>query len=210
MNENAQKWADIAGTSETHKFIATGWYQSEKLYKMSGIYSVGRLISAILEAGKTPSENLTEKTILEIGCGTGRETEFLAQIFGKVVAIDCAHDMIEKAMERVKYKNVAWSVSDGDSLKGIANSSADIVYSFVVFQHMKRETILNYFSEVGRVLKPGGYFFFQLGCYPEHKEPAAFNDVAHWTESELKAGCAGLKIVKIELSDHFGLHIFKK
>jgi len=50
------------------------------------------------------------------------------------------------------------AVSGGD-LSGVESESADFVYSFAVFQHVPdKAAIFNYFSETGRVLRPGGIF----------------------------------------------------
>ena len=46
--------------------------------------------------------NLHFNSILEIGCGTGKNTTFLAQIGTSVHALDFSEGMIEKAKEKVR------------------------------------------------------------------------------------------------------------
>src|SRR5258705_4310637 len=56
--------------------------------------------------------NLPFNSILEIGCGTGKNTDFLAQIGAHVHALDFSEGMIEKAREKVQAENVKFSVAD--------------------------------------------------------------------------------------------------
>jgi SAM-dependent methyltransferase len=56
-------------------------------------------------------------SILETGCGTGKNTEFLVQIGGQVHALDFSQGMIEKAKEKVKadfrvYSSIEESMAD--------------------------------------------------------------------------------------------------
>jgi len=51
-------------------------------------------------------------SILELGCGTGKNTAFLIQVGRQVHALDFAQGMIEKAKEKVKAENIRFSVTD--------------------------------------------------------------------------------------------------
>src|SRR6266550_4403091 len=50
--------------------------------------------------------NLHCDSVLEIGCGTGKNTALLAQIGQRVEAIDFSAAMIEKAREKLSINNV--------------------------------------------------------------------------------------------------------
>src|SRR5256885_9629209 len=56
--------------------------------------------------------NLRCNSILEIGCGTGKNTAFLAQIGQHVSAIDFSTAMIEKAREKLPNGKVTFVVAD--------------------------------------------------------------------------------------------------
>src|SRR5436190_1726568 len=56
--------------------------------------------------------NLQFNSILEIGCGTGKNTAFLVQIGERVHALDFSEGMIQKAREKVNVENVRFSVAD--------------------------------------------------------------------------------------------------
>ncbi|MHC5767207.1 MAG: class I SAM-dependent DNA methyltransferase [Nostoc sp.] len=52
------------------------------------------------------------KSVVEIGCGTGKNTLLLSQIALKVCAIDFSAQMIEKAKEKVRSANVVFITED--------------------------------------------------------------------------------------------------
>ena len=103
-------------------------------------------------------------TVVEIGCGAGRMTQWFARGFGRVEALDVSPEMIALARRRLAgFPNVRLHVSSGADLAPLADRSADLVFSYIVFQHIpSREVIENYVREAARVLKPGGAFKFQL------------------------------------------------
>ena len=111
--------------------------------------------------------------VVEIGCGVGRLTRPLAADGRSVVALDVSERMIELAREHnPQLENVEWRVGDGESLAGVADASADVVFSHVVFQHIPDPRVtLGYVREMGRVLRPGGWAAFQVSNDPEVHRP---------------------------------------
>ena len=102
--------------------------------------------------------------VVEIGCGIGRMTEFLARDFAFADAVDVSPAMIEGALLRLGHlSNVKFHVGGGSDLRQVPKGSADLVFSYIVFQHIpSREAIENYVNEAARVLRDGGAFKFQL------------------------------------------------
>ncbi len=101
----------------------------------------------------------SESVLLEIGCGTGRMTEFMADDFQLVIGTDISGEMIIKAQQRLDdLSNVELLETDGESFP-IPGNFVDIAFSYLVFQHIKDRTMVeNNFKEVYRVLRPGGLF----------------------------------------------------
>ena len=101
---------------------------------------------------------------LEIGCGVGRMTRFIARIFGHVTAVDVSAEMLERAKANLSaLDNVTLVHGDGSTLSAVADASQDFAFSFIVFQHIpSAKVIASYCREVYRVLRPGGLFKFQL------------------------------------------------
>lgn len=90
---------------------------------------------------------------LDLGCGTGRFLDFAA--FGA----DASTEMINVA--QTKFPDRELSVALADQLP-YANQQFKRVYSLHVFMHLNREMIGNIFSEVQRIIQPGGLFLFDL------------------------------------------------
>jgi SAM-dependent methyltransferase len=74
--------------------------------------------------------------VVEIGCGVGRLTRWLAQRAATVRALDVSEEMLVRAAELNDLPNVTWVHGDGTSLAGIESASADVCFSDVVFQHI--------------------------------------------------------------------------
>ena len=89
------------------------------------------------------------KSILEIGCGTGKNTTFLSQIGENVHAIDFSEGMISLARKKLKSRNVTFSLADL-TRPWHYDASADLVVCNLVLEQM--ENLAFIFSEVFRVL----------------------------------------------------------
>jgi ubiquinone/menaquinone biosynthesis C-methylase UbiE len=130
-------------------------------------FEVGRKLVSKQLAG-VPHHPSGNEVILEIGCGIGRMTKSFASLFGEVHAIDISSEMIAQAKANLrKETNVHFLVSNGIDLHEFEDGKFHFVYSFGVFTVLPTcELILGYVNEVGRVLKPGGVFLFQLHAAP--------------------------------------------
>ena len=96
-------------------------------------------------------------SILEIGCGTGKNTSFLSQIGESVYAVDFSQGMIEKAKEKVRAENVRFSMMDITQRWNFENQSFDLIVCNLVLEHI--EDLSFVFSEASRTLKEKGRFF---------------------------------------------------
>ena len=101
--------------------------------------------------------------VLEMGCGRGVGTEIIFERFGAacVHAFDLDPDMIEQARHRLsRYPPDHLKLYVGDAAAIVeADESFDAVFDFGIIHHVPEwERAV---SEVARVLKPGGSFFFE-------------------------------------------------
>jgi ubiquinone/menaquinone biosynthesis C-methylase UbiE len=101
--------------------------------------------------------NLYFNSILEVGCGTGKNTSFLAQIGETVHVVDFSEGMIEKAKEKVRAENVRFSPMDITQKWNFENQSFDLIVCNLVLEHIEDFSFI--FSEAARVLKDKGRFF---------------------------------------------------
>jgi ubiquinone/menaquinone biosynthesis C-methylase UbiE len=98
-------------------------------------------------------------TIVEIGCGTGRMTEFMTWMFDMTYGIDISKEMIDQGKFRLELcKNFKLIETDGNTIP-LPDAIADTVFSYIVFQHFKTyEMVESNFKEVSRILKRDGIF----------------------------------------------------
>jgi malonyl-CoA O-methyltransferase len=96
-------------------------------------------------------------SILELGCGTGKNTALLVQVGAKVQALDFSEGMIAKAREKVKTDNVRFSVANLTQTWPCEDRAYDLLVCNLVLEHIEDLSFI--FSEARRVLVPGGKFF---------------------------------------------------
>lgn len=105
--------------------------------------------------------DLNNKSILDIGCGTGGVEVVLAGEFDidRVTGIDVEPQLVERTQKLVDKKGLSAKVKvelvDPGPL-GFANNEFDIVFSKDSMIHIPDKNAI--FSEILRVLKPGGVF----------------------------------------------------
>src|ERR1700678_3567686 len=115
-----------------------------------------------------------EMRVLEIGCGAGRVTRALANLFGEVHAVDVSGEMVRIAALALRARPNAFVYqNNGKDLTVVPALPFDFAFSSIVFQHIpSREIIENYVREVHRLLRPGALFKFQVqGNIAVHSEP---------------------------------------
>ena len=105
--------------------------------------------------------------VLEIGCGAGRLTKALAEVFGEVHGVDVSGEMISEAQNTLKETANAFVYrNNGMDLTVLPDVTFDFAFSYLVFQHIPSQVVMqNYFHEVSRRLQPGSLFKLQVnGC----------------------------------------------
>lgn len=98
---------------------------------------------------------------LDYGCGTGRSTRFLKQLGFSSIGVDISEEMLCKAHE-MDPSGVYKHIQSGKI--PYPDQSFDLVFSCFVFLTVpKYSELKEIFSEIKRVLKPGGTFVFVTG-----------------------------------------------
>jgi ubiquinone/menaquinone biosynthesis C-methylase UbiE len=101
--------------------------------------------------------NLQCTSILEVGCGTGKNTALLAQIGERVHALDFSEAMLKIAKEKLGSSNVSFLLADITQQWPCADESANLVVCNLVLEHIADLACV--FSEAFRLLVEGGRFF---------------------------------------------------
>ncbi|MFY9341464.1 MAG: DUF433 domain-containing protein [Planctomycetota bacterium] len=95
--------------------------------------------------------------VVELGCGTGKNTTFLASLAGAVRAFDFSPGMLAIAARKVTAANVAFATADVTKSWPVAAGTADLVTFDLVLEHV--EHLGPVLAEGARVLRPGGELF---------------------------------------------------
>jgi malonyl-CoA O-methyltransferase len=96
-------------------------------------------------------------SVVEIGCGTGKNTRLLAEIASTVVALDFSEAMIARAREKSRFDNVTFKLADINQPWPCDDKSADLICCNLVLEHVANLSFA--FAEAARVLVPHGQFF---------------------------------------------------
>jgi arsenite methyltransferase len=134
-------------------------------------------------------------TVIDLGSGAGNDAfvaRKLAGEKGKVIGIDFTDAMIARARdnaEKLGFNNVEFRQGDIDDMPVTANK-ADVIVSNCVLNLVPNKHKV--FSEVYRVLKPGGHFSIS-DIVLEGELPSKWKEIA-----ELYAGCVSGAIQKSE------------
>lgn len=96
--------------------------------------------------------------ILEIGCGTGKNTEFLQTKAKKLIGADFSAEMLAKAKAKITNETVEFRRMDLRETWNFPAGSFDLITCSLALEHI--ENIDFVFAEAARVLRNGGRFYF--------------------------------------------------
>jgi malonyl-CoA O-methyltransferase len=92
--------------------------------------------------------------VLDLGCGTGRHSLWLAARGASVTAVDFSAGMLEEARKKPGGGSVRFLVHDLHEPLPLAAASFDRVVSGLVLEHLR--ALDGLFAEARRLLRPGG------------------------------------------------------
>src|SRR3954471_18980047 len=114
-------------------------------------------------------------TILEIGPGHGRWSQFLRDLCHTLVLVDVAENCIASCRARfAEAPNIHYHVGNGQSLDMLDDNSVDFAFSFDSLVHAEADVLAAYARELARVLKPDGIGFLHHSNMAAHARAAAF------------------------------------
>ncbi len=164
------KWQKLGEQKPHWSVVTIEEFQSDKIDQNEAeFYRSGKLEENILKTTLERSGiDLTElKTCLELGCGVGRVTRWLAESFEKVYAYDISEAHLEiarKHFEKLCIQNTDFlninAINDFETLPMV-----DLFYSIIVLQHNPPPVIEVILDRLLKSLKPNGIGFFQLPTY---------------------------------------------
>ncbi len=104
------------------------------------------------------------KSVLDLGCGSGWLTIFLAREGFEVIGVDLAKHAVELGQQWAQQENLdnaRFEASDITSLS-YPDHSFDAIVANSIFEHLTYELAETALHQMVRLLRPGGQFF---GCF---------------------------------------------
>ena len=104
---------------------------------------------------------------LEIGCGTGKNTEWLIRKADHITAVDLSDEMMAKAREKINSDKVKFLLADITKDWNFNGDKFDLVSFSLVLEHI--ENLDHIFREASKVMLPGGLIYIgELHPYKQY------------------------------------------
>lgn len=193
----AERWKDSGARNGVDAFVQANVVATcGNLYKPL-IHKLRRY--PIPELRVVPSQG-KGKTLLDIGCNWGRWSIAASRLGYDVVGIDPMLDGL-RAAKRVarQLESNAQFIAGETRWLPFADATFDVVFSYSVFQHLRKDDVRRALDEIGRVLVPGGLSVIEMPTAAglrnlyvrarrkiskEHLAPSDFH-VRYWQLDEL-------------------------
>ena len=121
------------------------------------------------------------KSVLELGCGTGKNTKWLLEKAKQIIGLDFSQEMLHKAQEKIVDKRVVFRRADLTENWKIDNDFADLITCSLTLEHIKN--VHHIFNQANLKLKKNGLFFIsELHPFKQYSGSKA----KYETENEIK------------------------
>lgn len=156
-----------------------------------------------LLATQTVLKNISFDVVVEIGCGTGKNTKWLADTAKNIIALDFSSEMLAIARKKVQHNHVKFLEADISKKWSLESEFADLVNCNLVLEHIK--DLSNVFSETHRVLKNKGFFYISeihpmkrfIGSQAKFEHTLVESHLHHLSEYLSEAEKLGFNLIKI-------------
>ncbi len=106
------------------------------------------------------------KKLIDLGCGTGRNSFYATELGLEATGIDISKTAIAEGAEYAKAHNIKVNLSVGSIGEKLTqeDESFDVVLDVTSSNSLTEQEREIYFEEMHRVLKPGGYVYVKALC----------------------------------------------
>ena len=196
QNKHKQKWEEEH--SRQASFAA--------MHTTKPSQPIPSFVDFLLEKGVVPAE----ARVLDIGCGKGRNTTFMASHGFYVIGTDFSEKALNDARQRsAQYSHlIEYELVDLSKEWPFGNAYFDAIIDCNSSIYMPEEERTFALSEAFRVLKPGGFYLFygiaDTKTLLPSNGPDPFSQVAvftekHYTEQELRQAYSSFTIISLQL-----------
>ena len=169
-------------------FLRQGRYDRGEEHRRQWFDEVATVEAALAEAGP-------KGDVLELACGTGIWTRWLAERATRVTALDGSAEVLAINASRMPRKNVTFV--EADLFEWEPSATYDFVFFGFWLSHVPAERFDAFWAMVGRALRPSGTaFFVDSLATPQGTSPDQRIDDGGTVERRLNDGRT-FRIVKI-------------
>lgn len=109
------------------------------------------------KAGQQVLSTIPFASVLELGCGTGKNTEWLQHRAKQLTAVDLSEGMLAKAKEKVDSEHVHFQQADLTKPWDFVPEKVDLITCSLILEHIEDLSFI--FRQASNVLHDGGYFY---------------------------------------------------
>ncbi|RYY29995.1 MAG: class I SAM-dependent methyltransferase [Chitinophagaceae bacterium] len=179
----------------------------------SSLYDTNKNNTRDLEAValKETLADIPFNNVLEIGCGTGKNTGWLMKKAKKVLGVDLSPGMLEQARIKFNEPDVSFINADINEEWNFTDARYDLITFSLVLEHI--ESLAPVFKKAFTALESGGYVYVgELHPFKQYTGTKARFDTAdgrqvvdcfnhHISDFTMAATAAGFRI--IQLNEYF-------
>jgi predicted TPR repeat methyltransferase len=139
--------------------------------------------------------NYQFKYVLELGCGTGKNTGWLLSKAKQVIGLDFSQEMLNIAQKKITDSRAVFKIADLNKDWEIENQFADLVTSNLTLEHI--DDLNHVFNQANQKLMVNGIFFIsELHPFKQYLGSKA--------KFETESGVEELKVFRHHISDYVG------
>ncbi|MGA8853473.1 MAG: class I SAM-dependent methyltransferase [Christiangramia sp.] len=113
-------------------------------------------------------QDLDFNSVLELGCGTGKNTEWLQTKASKLLAVDFSEEMLDLAKKKINSENVIFQKADITKTWDWTSEKYDLITSNLILEHIADLNFI--FNSAYAKLNKGGHFFIsELHPFKQYK-----------------------------------------
>ncbi|PWY56511.1 SAM-dependent methyltransferase TehB [Legionella qingyii] len=153
-------WHKIIPISDTFKANLEFYCMPQRYFNKK--YGLGAAHSDLVYAYQTYLHHLKNASILDVGCGSGRNLFYLAKMGHRVIGIDHnkpALETIEEIVQKEALSGVDTLLHDLNQPLNLGSELYDLVLSTVTLQFLNPQRIPGLLTELQGVTKNDGYHF---------------------------------------------------
>ncbi|MBL4931973.1 class I SAM-dependent methyltransferase [Clostridium paridis] len=183
--------------------------------RWESFYSQRNFKAPFINHPDLPDENLKDffskferipNTVLELGCGEGRNAIFMAKQGSNVIGVDLSESAIKNAQMQANKNNVKVNFQC-KSIFEFKNMNFDFIYDSGCFHHLPPHRRITYLELLRSSLKPGSYF--GLACFSTEVDSEEYTDWDYYERHITGTGFSKEKLEKI-FSDDFEIIEIRK